>query len=360
MIIYSQKLAHYIRKKVINNIVIGNKYEIKGSFRRHATYITDIDIVNTVYPEYTASNIYDTIIRHINTISELHHIFIGQITCGTDDRFKLDTYDAPKINNIIKLLDKQTANKIESINESVADSDEKLFLINEIIWSNYKPRWSTTEIISNKKILSDGSELIFTEQIKKNASILIEYYIYIHGIPIGIDTFVKYSDIDVKSIYKSAADYYLKLSFYKKEYYYMLFPLRLYFRDIGKKQIQSEINNIIENTYGLYKQLLTFIQTYNHLSKINMLTYNAARSIVKYIAYYTIKLPNVSDTTIAYVKNIDLNLTGSIAIKSWGAFLTDIYDKIELDLHSSAKPMYEKYLSMVPLEDLRKVTYIQD
>lgn len=357
MIIYSHKLANYINHKIIQQILLGPKYEIKGSFRRKATYITDIDVINTVYPNINSSNIYDKLVAIINKLKSNPNIIIGQITCGTDDRFKLEEYDIEKINKIINLINLDDKTKIESImiNNNI-DNQEKLFNINEIIWSNYKPRWTIDEIFANKKILSDNSTIAFTDQLNNNSSLLIEYYVYLYGIPIGIDIFVKYAECDEYKVYASAGEYYMKLSHYKKEYYYMLFPLRLYFRDKKQIPIQTEINNIIEQTYGLYKQLLTFIQTYNHLSNLKLLTYDAARSIVKYVIYHVPKLKDVSEKSLSIIKNINLKLD-SDAMNTWKNDLSVCYDSIESDLHLSAKPIYEKYLLMVDPIDINKVSY---
>ena len=356
MIIYSHKLANYIIHKVIPNLLIGPKYEIKGSFRRKATYITDIDIINTTYPEISHNNIYQTIVKLFSKLKNNPNIIIGQISCGVDDRFKLEKYDDNKIDDIINLVKNDDKLRIQSVLSERTSSDEKLFKINEIIWNYYKPRWTVEEILSNKKILFDNSRIIFCEQIKKNASMLIEYYIYLHGIPIGVDVFVKYSECDEYKVYSSSGEYYMKLSHYKKEYYYMLFPLRLYFRNKKQIIIQKEINDIIENTYGLYKQLLTFIQVYNNLFRLKLLSYDAARSITKYVIYHVPKLKDVSKKSLLIIKNININ-TEKNSVNIWADNLSQCYDSIEMDLHLSAKTIYLKYLSMVDSQDLDKVRY---
>src|SRR5277367_3613824 len=101
MLIYSYKLEKYIMGKFFHKILLlPNSYVIKGSFRRKIPYITDIDIVNKVYPVINRGTIYQRLIDLVNVVHQDDDIIMVQITCGTDGRFKVTDANPKEISQI--------------------------------------------------------------------------------------------------------------------------------------------------------------------------------------------------------------------------------------------------------------------
>src|SRR5437762_1886822 len=115
MLIYTYKLEKYIKNKIFRTILLApDKYTIKGSFRRKIPYVTDIDVVNEVYPEINRTNIYLHLKKLVeNVLSQKDRIILAYAKCGVDERFKLKNGTDEEIYWIKPLL---TPEEIDNIN----------------------------------------------------------------------------------------------------------------------------------------------------------------------------------------------------------------------------------------------------
>lgn len=361
MLIFTYKLEKYFKNKILPKILLlPNNYVIKGSFRRKIPYVTDIDIVNTVYPKINRTNIYDHLIKLINSLGTYSesNIILVYITCGTDDRFRLTTGSDKEISRIKPLLTIKELEELELIIEKYSNNpDKKLFFINELIWPYYKLRWTPKNVLENSIELSGGLIVNFRETIEKNSVLLLQYYVRIGSYPIGIDVVVNYESVDMKTAYESAAEYQLKLANYSREYYYMLFPFKYFFR--GNKEISRELEDLIEKTFGLYKQLMVRIDTYATLYKSNNLDINTATGIVTSILKDLHKLPGFSSNIPNKIREISINNTPKVKMAEWHVLLDLLYDEINAAVNTIAREYFYKYLEMLP-ENIKNKFYLKN
>ncbi len=285
MLIYTHKLEQYILHKILPLILLGKKYKIKGSFKRKIPYVTDVDIVNYVNPEINKTNIRESIIKLIESIESNPSnrlIRLIYITVGTDDRFKLDIASDDEINKLKLLLKKSELielNQIIKIYEN--DPEKKLFYINEMIRHLYKLRWVPNKILENKITTRKNHIITFDSVIQSNCSLVLKYFIDIKSIPIGFDVVTYYEKVNCVKVYENAAIRTVKLSNYRKDYYYMLFPLKYYFR--LNPAVSDELENIIEKKFGIHKQIMVRIDTYHLLYTTNNLDIRTATNIITVI-----------------------------------------------------------------------------
>ena len=106
----------------------------------------------------------------------------------------------------------------------------QLFYANELIREYYKIRWLPGDIITGYRELRTGIVANFSDILRKQSSFVIQYICKIRSYYIGFDVVIIYDKHNLKSSYEKAADYHIKLAGYNREYYYMLFPFRYYFR----------------------------------------------------------------------------------------------------------------------------------
>ncbi|BCS83342.1 Chain A [Cotonvirus japonicus] len=350
MLIFTYKLERYIKNKIIPKILITSdpkNYQIKGSFRRRIPYITDIDIVNNVYPEYNSDNIYEKLRDLITNLSNYPKIKLIYVTCGYDERFRLTDNLDSFFKNIKSLLTPQEILEIQTVIDTHPTNIEKqAFFINEIIWDLYKIRWTPQEVLENSKILRGGIKINFEETIKNNSSFLLQYYVKIEIYPIGFDVLVNYEKVDLISSYNNAAFYQLKLANYSREYYYMLFPFRYYFKK--NPTIVKQLEFIIENKFGIYKQLMVRIETYQSLYKSNNLDIETAKSIIISIIHDVMKLKDFQTNTIQQIQNVAMDNTPEIKMHEWNILLGKLYTEINDNVNSRAKKYFFKYLNLIP------------
>ena len=355
MLIYSENLEKFIKNDVMPQILISddpNKpetYNFKGSFKRKIPYVTDVDVISMVYPDINKDNIYPKLVELIERVRKSKDIIIISLTCGKDQRFILNDCSDEEIQKILPLMDDDKQTEIKKISNRYQDPNEKLFYCNEIVWEFYKIRWTPEEVINNKKILPGGLIKKFTDAIKEEATILIKYYVMYQEYPIGIDIVFVYDKYDMVNAYNSAAIYQLKHANYAKEYYFMLFPFKYYFRH--NKKISNEITYIIENKYGMYKQLLVLIDTYRLLYATGNLNSKVASNIMWEIVDDAYKLPDFKSnimnmiTRLAGEKNLDYKL------KQWDLLLEQLYKAVNNTVNFLTKKYFFKYLNMVPAND---------
>lgn len=360
MIIFSYKLEKYIKHKILPKLlIVPNRYIIKGSFRRKIPYITDIDIVNNVYPDVTKKNIYQEILLLLNRLdeSENKNIIFIQLTCGTDNRFQINDASDEEIESIKKLITKDEACELDNIqNKYSNDIQKKKFFINELIWKYYKLRWTKENIEHNEMILPGNITIKFTDILEKNTTLLLQYYFKLQY-PIGIDVIVNYEPIDLTCAYQYAADYQRQFANYSKEYYFMLFPFKFYFRK--NKAIRTELENLIENKFGLYKQLIVRIDTYHILYDTGNLDIKTATDIVTTIIKDIPHLINFESNIPDQIKKVAINNTPDIKMEKWYILLDTLYDEINHSVNTLAKDYFFKYLNMLP-DDLKKKYYLID
>jgi len=360
MLIYSYKLEKYILCHFFPKILLDpNSYIIKGSFKRKIPYITDIDVVNKVYPKITKSNIYPKIIELINRVYGDNDIIIVQITCGTDDRFKVTTADEIEVKRIRDLLNGDEQIELDRIlMEYQSDPEKKVFYLNELIWPLYKLRWTPYQLLNNSMELRGDHRISFEEVVENASSILIQYYLKIGTNLLGIDVVIQYEDItDSKQAYEAAAKYYLKLSNYKKEYYYMLFPLKNYFKS-NQNEVYSELEDVIEKKMGLYKQLMVRIDAYRILYITNNLDLNTAKNIILNLIRDVSKLPNCNcENIISKLQDISNHPNPRHKMDQWNVLLGTLYDQINNAASIAAKQYFYNYLNMIP-EPQRKEYYL--
>ncbi|XWV25962.1 hypothetical protein QJ857_gp1118 [Tupanvirus soda lake] len=360
MLIFTYKLEKYIKKNLIPKILLNpNRYLIKGSFRRRIPYVTDIDIINDVYPEINENNIYDELVKLIKKIKNEPNIILINVTCGNDERFRINNGSDKELEHIRDLLDATEVNEFDTIMEKYKNNqDKKIFYINEMIWKYYKLRWKPNEVLDDKKILSKNMTVKFTDIIKENVVILLQYYVKIESYPIGVDVIVNYKKpTNMESTYNAVTDYQIKLANYSNEYYYMLFPLRAYFRN--NKKIHHELEELIEKKFGLYKQFMVRIDTYHILHDTKNLDIRTATSIVASIMKDLKNLPNFTTNTTNKIKEVSENNPPDVKMKEWYTLLNVLYDDINMAASIAAKEYFFKYLDMVP-ENIRNKYYLQN
>ena len=359
MLIFTYKLEKYIKNKLFPKILLDPRtYVIKGSFRRRIPYVTDVDVVNNVYPTINENNIYSELIKLIRRLENQSDIILVYVTCGTDDRFKIVTGSDEELEKIKSLLDTKDATLFDLILKKYANNfNKKIFFANEMVWEYYKLRWTPTEVMADKKLLADGVIVKLSEIVKDNTSLLLQYFVKIGSYPVGIDVVVNYKPVDLTAAYKSAGDYQLKLANYSNEYYYMLFPFRHYFKQ--NWDIVNELNDLIDKKLGLYKQLMVRIDTYTTLYNTNNLNIRTATDIVTSIIKDTEKLPGFTSSTIDLIRKIAINNPPDVKMKEWNILITVLYDEIDAAVNVIAKDYFFKYLEMLP-EDIRKQYYLVD
>jgi len=352
MFIFSKKLEKYIKHIIIPKVlIVPGKYELKGSFRRKIPYVTDVDLVNYAENDISKDKIYERLIELINSLP--NNVTFLLLTCGTDNRFKLTDASRGELSGIMNLLSRSRREELTMIAEKYAnDPIKRLFFANEIIWSLYKIRWNKEEIISNKKILPGDVEIKLTDTIKNHGLMVIQYSVLVGNYPLGIDVAVYYSKDAGLDVYQNARDYHLKLSNFKAEYYYMLFPFRFYFKD--KPELYQELNDLIEKKYGLYKQLTVRIDNYHLLYLTGVLTIKTATYIVLSIVKDIKNLPdfktNLEDKIIATSRST----SSEFKIREWDILLEILYDELNKTVNTLSKKYFYKYLELIPESERNK------
>jgi len=363
MLIYSYKLEKYILEHFFPKILlIPNSYIIKGSFRRKIPYITDIDVINKVYPSVNKSNIYQKIIELLERAYSDNDIIVVQITCGTDERFKVTNANNDEIERIRNLLTDEERTELDKIIKEYAnDNEKKTFFINELVWPLYKLRWTPYQVLNNSMELRGSHRVSFEEIINISSTILIQYYLKIGTHLLGVDVVIQYVKIEhEKKVYEDAAKYYLKLSNYKKEYYYMLFPLKNYFKN-DKTNTHIELEDIIEKKMGLYKQLMVRIDAYRILYMTDNLTMQIAKNIIINLIRDISKLSNFESNVVTKMqkvldsplnsksqKDISDDENNISKFENWYVLLGPLYDEINNAASLAAKKYFYDYLNKIP------------
>ncbi|AYV85456.1 MAG: hypothetical protein Satyrvirus17_16 [Satyrvirus sp.] len=94
MLLFTPRLRKYIENRIFPKIlIVPDKYYFEGDFKNEDPYITDIDVINDMYPEINKNNIYENISKLINELGSLTNIILVYIRLG--DHF-LDPKNIPK------------------------------------------------------------------------------------------------------------------------------------------------------------------------------------------------------------------------------------------------------------------------
>lgn len=352
MLIYSYKFENYIRKNIIPNIILSPKYIIKGSFKRKIPYITDIDIINNVYPSINKNNIYSSLLSLIKKISKNPNIILLKIICGRDSRFNLDSLS--EIDNIKPLLNIDQQHELDFIINKYSDPDQKLFYINNLIKPYYKLRWTVTNVIDDKMILPGSKEISMIDTLHNNSFLIIKYYVIIKTFIIGFDIVITYEPVNFNKIYKTFHNNQIKYSNYLNEYYYMLFPLRYFFKK--NEDVLSKLNNIIDKQFGLAKQILAQIEIYQDLYNNHKLSIKIASMIILYILTYTSKIP-IQTNILQKITDVAIDNYPDVKMKEWNILLITLYDEIYQYMNINSKNYFFEFLSLIP-KNIQKKFFI--
>lgn len=355
MLVFTYKLEKFIKKNILPLVLlVKDKYVIKGSFRRRIPYVTDIDIVNDTSPTVDRANIYDKLVDLIQNLCEYPNIILVYVTCGYDRRFEIKTGSEEELSKIIPLLLPDDVARCSHINVVYADKPEKrIFYLNEIIWPYYKLRWTPQEVLSNNLILPGSIAVRFTDVIKENSSLLLQYYLRIGQYFIGIDVVINYGKADLSDSYDSYATYQISYSNHLREYYYMLFPLKYYFRN--NKDQRKKLEDLIEKKFGLYKQLMVRIDTYDVLYSSKNLKISYAEGIIQTIISDTSRLQDFHSNATNELKKIsNSNLSDDDKMKQYNMILNVLYDEINSSVNAQAKGYFTEIFETIPENDRKK------
>lgn len=344
MLIYTHKLEKYLRRKIIPKILINpSRYYFLGSFGRRVPYVTDVDIDNDVYPQINRKNIYLKIVKLLNSLRKEKRITFIYAVCGTDDRFRVDSIeDLSKLDTIRLLLSPDEQRNLDNVLNKYQDEDKLLLFVNEILKPYLKLKWSYDDIINNLIILPGGQKVLLTNVIGNQSRIVLKYYIMVGSHPLGIDVAVYYNKVDKTKSYEQTAFRDSLKACYLKEYYYLLLPLRRYFKKKDKK-IYQEIDDIIDKKYGLYRQIVVRTEMYHVLYKRHLLNIETATIIVLGI----IKDLTHPFSSIKYIKKASYNNTAENKMREWDLLLGTLSDEVNAYLSNSCQEDYYRYLSLV-------------
>jgi len=354
MLLFTYKLEKMFKRIFFPIILLDiKKYIIKGSFRRRIPYITDVDIVNNVYPEINKDNVYEKILLLIEALynynqNATYEIQLMYIRCGVDERFRIsEVPDANKINEIKKLLAEEENKEIDKVMAKYKNSIKIIFLINKILKPYYNLKWTPHEIINNNITIKNNIELKFTDIIEKNTTMVIRYFTMFDKHPLGFDVAVFYGNVDLTSLYKEITEYNIRELNYTKDYYYMLFPLKRYFKK-HDTVIYNKLNYLLEYKYGIYKQIMSKIDFFEVLYRRNLLTIDNAKKIIDGIIedLESNKLFNTNVKT--YIEN-EINTNQNIG--NWHMLLNVLYKELNDFLSEKSKSYFFHYLNMISNED---------
>ncbi|MEM0354002.1 MAG: hypothetical protein QXW79_00335 [Thermoplasmata archaeon] len=346
-------------------LLVPERYKFIGSFSRKIVYITDIDVVNDVYPEINRKNIYNHVMRLVEKIEKLvkggkSKIIFFYIKCGKDERFNVDPNFWEKIDKIYQLVGEENRKEIDAILEKYKDNPDKIkFFVEEMVKEYYELKWMIDDIKQNKLVLPGGKEISFRKTVESNDFLLLRYYIKISSYPVGFDVVVKYEKTHHFRDLERVKLYLIKRANYKKEYYYMLFRLLYYFYHHERKKWNNMII-FVEKKFGLYKQLIVRINVYHRLYRLMRdFDIETARDIVVSIVKDLKYLPEFRSTTLDKIRNVSINNPPEVKIEKWNILLNALYNELNAKLNSGSRKYFFKFLRMIP-KNIRKYYYLND
>ena len=370
MLIYSAKLNTYVRTVIIPKLLLKtDRYEIKGSFKRKVPYVTDIDIVNNIYPEVTQKTIHKEILQHLTKLKAHPSISLIHVTVGTDQRFVFEKGTDSEAQAMDQYLTSEESQLVGSIMQKYPESDalsasgrltsqgmsKRLFYLKQATKHLVKLRWSEEEIKADLKILRGDVKVKFSDSLLKSKTVLFKYVAPLEGYVVGFDMAVYYADIDaVAEIYQKAADRHIQFASYHNEYYYMLAHVKRYFFD--KVPTLIAISNVIEKKFGMYKQFVTQIEVYEQLYAYDKLTYQLAKAIAVGLFRDVPKLRDFKTNALKQLGRIalDSKLDPDQKMDQWHIILSVLKSELQTTVNTRAKPDYYQYVKMIPIADRAK------
>ena len=351
MLSYSDKLEKYVRNNVFSKILLDTKrYRIYGSFKNKIPYITDIDVVNTVHPEINKNNIYQKIIELIERIQENKSILLAYILCGTDHRFDVDNGSEQEIKQIKNILDANYGAKIDEITQKYGnDKNKMIYYLNELLRGHQGIKWSIDEIKNNSKTLPGNITIMLTDAINSNYRLVMFYYVKIGPTMIGVDVSVIYDIEDSLELKNNYGKRLANTSKYSTNYFDKLYSLRNYFKMHKNNIAYKELEDVIENKFGLYKQLMNRINIYRRLYDSGYMTMDSGTDLVKYILRGIPLLPN-------FTTNLTKKINETNKLYQWKLLLQELLTELDANVSIQSKDYFFKYLDMLPLED-KKIYY---
>lgn len=360
MLIYSEKLKRYIFKNFISEILINTKRcYLKGSFKRKIPYVTDIDIVNTVYPEINDTNIYQTVVDFLKKVDKNQKLILAYINFGFDDRFKLNDFSNQELNKIKSFLNKDEQLELENLLTKYSnDIDKKIYFITEFLYPIHNLKWTSQEIIENKKQLRQNKIVTFTDFISLDIYLVFKFFFKVKAHIVGCDFIVQYKQI--RNAPFDVFKYEVQLSNYNREYYWMLYIFRKYFftRD---KETYNELYKFTELKCGIHKQMLTIIKTYQILYQYKKLTIDTAKIIIINLISSCIKLPTFREINLDLVNkiiNVSKDNDANTKINLWNNLLNTLFDQINIYLNNISEKQFDFYLNKIEPSD-RKYYYLE-
>ena len=287
MLIYTASLEEYIIYKILPQLLLDpSHFKIIGSFGKKYPYITSIQVINQANLSNIRQRLLDLIQGHLS-----EHIILMSVTCGRDPRFKLRSMsDTNELKSLLNSKELDTINWIESL--KTISPEQKLKLINKIIRHKYKLRWTPEKISQNEMKLSGNKSITFDSVLQNNKYLVLQYFVYIKSIPIGFD---------VITVYESEIPEILEIS-----------------------------ENKIEKKFGLYKQLIIRINTYNLFfvsKKLNMCT--AKNIIISILRDIQIGLPDIKNSNILIkIRNVAENSDPKYKLHQWNILLGFLQDEL--------------------------------
>ena len=362
MLFYSKKLQQYITKVIIPKVLlIKDRFIYTGSFGRKAPYVTDIDTYSVVYPDLTEVNIYPELVKLVKRAAADRDLILLYIRLGTDDRFRISENtlieDAARIRLLLPPYQQLELDDI--MTKYADDTTHAAYTIGRLVRDYKRIQWTPDEVVRGRKKLAGNLEITMSEALKANPFLLLRYYIMIGSVPVGLDVVVYYNETAGSPDYKqdTAAIHILQPN-YENALYYVLFPIRSYFRRHDRATFR-ELNNIIDNKYGSYKQLMVKIGDYDELYEEGYLDPQMASSMVRSIAADTAKVLGERNAIITQLRDVTNSKdSADTKLRKWGILLHVLDDEIRLTLNSLLKPELYEYLNRMP-ESLRRQHYFR-
>lgn len=360
MIIYSEKLDRYVQKAILPKILLlPNRYNMTGSFSRKIPYITDIDIFCKVFPTINRNNIYQYLRDFFIKFQRANYpdIIFLYVTVSDDERFIIrpETFDED-IERIFGLISIEEQERVKWLINKHSDKKKAIFFIREYLKEYLKMRWHTDEIIANRKILPGEVSVKMTDVLAKSKSVLFKYFVMIGRVPVGIDNITVYVERDripVKSeeILGILAKEVLQPN-YENSVFYMLFPIRAYFKVFDQEKYQ-ELYQLIEYDYGIYKQLFVRIEDYHKLYETGHITIDIATALVRMIIVDLREMDKIQTNIPKQLKEIGFSdETDENKIRRWALLLDVLNEELQQCLNVDLEETLYEYLQQVP-ENLR-------
>jgi hypothetical protein len=330
MLLYSHKFEAYVNEHIIPNILLSksDNYEIKGSYIKKAQYITDIDIVINAYPRLNRDTIYDDIIEFINRIKKNNFIF-NNAKCGYNENIKINDCSNEELNKIKSNL--TNLNELDKVNKIIEKYGNDKYLMCALLSKqlNHKYKWTEENIMNSED---------FKTVLKNNNNIIISIVHMIDNFPLGIDVVISYTTESINDVYANYFKNAIIMAKFNKEYYFMMFFMRRFF----KGEMLNELNDIIQNKFGLDKQLLVVCEMYETIFTSNNMTSKISSDIVSYI------VENIETIATDEIRETIKLIGHATDNKILNYLIFEIKNYVYHNVNNKARKLYYKYYNLLP------------